>query len=79
MWNRFDNKRSQKGTNIPIDEDAEHSNNCIKQYNKNLERDENENAVQRLLHVQHPTATILETLIIASHDSYDLASILLEV
>lgn len=32
MWNRFDNNRSQKGTNIPIDEDTAHSNNCIKQY-----------------------------------------------
>ena len=60
MWNRFDNNRSQKGTNIPFDEDAEHSNNCIKQYNKNLGPDENENAVQGLSHVQHPTEQFLK-------------------
>ena len=35
-WNRFTNNHGKKGTNIPLDEATEHSNNYVKQAIKNL-------------------------------------------
>lgn len=62
VWNRSVNNSGKKGTNIPLDEDTEHSNNFIKQGIRNLGPNVTENAVQRLSHAERPTASILANL-----------------
>ena len=42
------NNSGKRGSNIPLDEDTEHSNNYIKQGIKNLGPNVTEKAVQRL-------------------------------
>ena len=62
VWNRTVNNNGKKGTNIPLDEDTEHSNNSIKQGIRNLGPNVTENAVQRLSYAESPTASILGNL-----------------
>ena len=62
VWNRSVNNSGKKGTNIPLDEDTEHSNNFLKQGIRNLGPNVTENAVQRLSHAESPTASILTNL-----------------
>ena len=50
-WNRSVNNTGQKGANIPLDEDTEHSNNFTKRGIKNLGPNLTEGAVQRLSHI----------------------------
>lgn len=59
VWNRSVNNSGKKGTNIPSDEDTEHSNNHTKQGIRNLGPNVTEKAVQRLSHAESPTASIL--------------------
>ena len=62
VWNRSVNNSSNKGANIPIDEDTEHDNNAIKQGIRNLGPNVTENAVQRIFFARSPTASILGNL-----------------
>ena len=62
VWNRTINNSGKEGTNIPFDEDTEHSNNFIKQGIKKLEPNVTENAVQRLSREDCPTASTLANL-----------------
>ena len=62
VWNRSVNNSGKKGTNIPLDEDTEHSNNFLKQGIRNLGPNVTENAVQRLSHAESPKASILTNL-----------------
>ena len=48
IWKRFVNNSGKGGSNIPLDEDSEHSNNFIKQGIRNLRPNFTEKAVQRL-------------------------------
>ena len=61
-WNRSVNNTGQKGTNIPLDEDTEHSNNFIKQGIKNLGPNLTEGAVKRLSHAEKSSRSILGKL-----------------
>ena len=47
-WNQTTTKSVKKGTNIPLDEDTQHRNNCIRPGIKNLGPNVTANAVQRL-------------------------------
>ena len=58
-WNRSVNNTGQKGTNIPLDEDTEHSNNFIKQGIKNLGPNLTEGAVQQVSHAEKSSRSIL--------------------
>ena len=62
VWNRSVNNSGKKGTNIPSDEDTEHSNNHTKQGIRNLGPNVTEIAVQRLSHAESPTASMLGNL-----------------
>jgi len=61
-WNRSVNNTGQKGANISLDEDTEHSNNFIKQGIKTLGRNLTEGAVQRLSHAEKSSRSILGKL-----------------
>lgn len=62
VWNHSVNNNGKKGTNIPLDEDTEHSNNSIKQGIRNLGPNVTENAVQRLSYAESTMASILGNL-----------------
>ena len=61
-WNRFTNNHGKKGTNIPLDEATEHSNNYVKQAIKNLGPNLTEAAISRICKAESSTASILENL-----------------
>ena len=54
------NNTGEKGANIPLDEDTEHSNNFTKQGIKNLGPNLTEGAVQWLSHAEKSSRSILE-------------------
>lgn len=62
MWNRSINNTCQKGSNIPLDLDVEHSNNFIKQGIKNLGPNVTEKAISRFSRAETATTTILDNL-----------------
>ena len=62
IWNRFVNNSGKRGSNIPLDEDTEHSNNFIKQGIKNLGPNVTEKAVQRLSYSENSTSMIMRNL-----------------
>jgi len=62
IWNRSVNNIGKKGTNIPLDEATEHSNNFIKQGIRNLGPNVTEKAVSRLLYSEMHTVKILGNL-----------------
>ena len=62
MWNRSVNNACQKGSNIPLDLDVEHSNNFIKQGIKNLGPNVTEKAISRFSRAETATTTILDNL-----------------
>lgn len=61
-WNRFTNNHGKKGTNIPLDEATEHSNNYVKQAIKNLGPNLTEAAISRICKPESSTSPILENL-----------------
>ena len=61
-WNRSVNNTGKKGGNIPLDEDAEHSNNFTKQGIKNLGPNVTQKAVLRLSQAESSTRSILLNL-----------------
>ena len=61
-WNRSVNNSGQKGANIPLDEDTEHSNNFTKQGIRNLGPNLTEGAVQRLSRAEKSSRSILGKL-----------------
>lgn len=61
-WNQSVNNTGQKGANIPLDEDTEHSNNFTKQGIKNLGPNLTEGAVQQPSHAQKSSRSILGKL-----------------
>ena len=62
IWNRFVNNSGKRGSNIPLNEDTEHSNNFIKQGIKNLGPNVMEKAVQRLSYSENSTSMIMGNL-----------------
>lgn len=62
MWNRSVNNACQKGSNIPLDLDVEHSNNFIKQGIKNLGPNVTEKAISRFSCAETTVTTILDNL-----------------
>ena len=62
IWNRFVNNHGKKGTNTPLDEATEHSNNFIKQSIKNLGPNLSEAAISRICKAESSTSSILENL-----------------
>ena len=58
----YANNTGKTGTNIPIDTDTKHRNNCIKQGIKNLWPNVTENAVQRSSTKESPQTSILGNL-----------------
>ena len=62
IWNRSVNNIGKKGTNIPLDEATEHSNNFIKQGIRNLGPNVTEKAVSRLSYSEMHTVKILGNL-----------------
>lgn len=62
IWNRFVNNQGKKGTNIPLDEATEHSNNFVKQSIKNLGPNLTEAAISRICKAESSTSSILENL-----------------
>lgn len=61
-WNRSVNNAGKIGTNIPLDEATEHSNNFIKQGIRNLGPNVTEKAVSRLSFSETSTTTVLSNL-----------------
>ncbi len=61
-WNRFVNNHDKKGTNIPLDEATEHSNNFVKQGIKNLGPNLTETAISRICNAESPTSSIIKNL-----------------
>ena len=62
IWNCSVNNSGKKGTNIPLDEATEHSNNFIKQGIGNLGPNVTEKAVSRLSYSEMHTVKILGNL-----------------
>ena len=62
IWNRSVNNHGKKGTNIPLDEATEHSNNFVKQSIKNLGPNLSEAAISRICKAESSTSLILENL-----------------
>jgi hypothetical protein len=62
MWNRSVNNACQKGSNIPLDLDVEHSNNFIKQGIKNPGPNVTGKAISRFSRAETATTTILDNL-----------------
>ena len=62
IWNRFVNNSGKRGSNKPLDEDTEHSNNFIKHGIKNLGPNVTEKAVQRLSYFENSTSMIMGSL-----------------
>lgn len=62
IWNRSVNNTCQKGKNIPLDLDVEHSNNFIKQGIKNLGPNVTEKAILRISRAETATRTIMDNL-----------------
>ena len=62
IWNCSVNNIGKKGTNIPLGEATEHSNNFIKQGIRNLGQNVTEKAVSRLLYSEMHTVKILGNL-----------------
>ena len=62
IWKRFVNNSGKGGSNIPLDEDSEHSNNFIKQGIRNLGPNVTEKAVQRLSYSENSTSMIMGNL-----------------
>ena len=62
IWNRFVNNSGKRGSNIPLDEDTEHSNNFIKQGINNLRPNVTEKAVQRLSYSENSTSMMMGDL-----------------
>lgn len=62
VWNRSVNNQGKKGTNIPLDESTEHSNNFVKQSIKNLGPNLTEAAISRICRAESLTSSILENL-----------------
>ena len=62
IWNRFVDNSGKRGSNIPRDEDTEHSNNFIKQGIKNLGPNVTEKAVQRLPYSENSTSMTMGNL-----------------
>jgi len=60
-WNRFTNNHGKKGTNIPLDEATEHSNNYVKQAIINLGPNLTEAAISRICKAESSTSSILES------------------
>lgn len=56
------NNHGKKGTNIPLDEATEHSNNFVKQSIKNLGPNLSEAAISRICKAESSTSLILENL-----------------
>ena len=56
------NNSGKGGSNIPLDEDSEHSNNFIKQGIRNLGPNVTEKAVQRLSYSENSTSMIIGNL-----------------
>ena len=56
------NNYGKKGTNIPLDEATEHSNNFVKQSIKNLGPNLSEAAISRICKAESSTSLILENL-----------------
>ena len=61
-WNRSVNNACQKGSNIPLDLDVEHSNNYIKQGIKNLGPNVTEKAISRFSCAETAVTTVLDNL-----------------
>ena len=62
IWNRSVNNACQKVSNIPLDLDVEHSNNCIKQGIKNLGPNVTEKAISRFSCIETAVTNILDNL-----------------
>jgi len=62
IWKRFVNNSGKGGSNIPLDEDSEHSNNFIKLAIRNLTPNVREKAVQRLSYSENSTSMIMGNL-----------------
>lgn len=62
IWNRLVSNTCQKGSNIPLDLDVEHSNNFIKQGIKNLGPNVTEHAISRISRAETATTNILDNL-----------------
>jgi len=62
VWNRFVNNHSEKGANIPLDEDMEHSNNFVKQGIRNLGPNLSESAISRVCKAANATRPMLGKL-----------------
>ena len=62
VWNRSVNNIGKMGTNIPLDEATEHSNNFIKQCIRNLGPNVTEKAVSRISYSETSTTRILSNL-----------------
>ena len=62
ICNRSMNNHGKKGTNIPLDEATEHSNNFVKQSIKNLGPNLSEAAISRICKAESSTSLILENL-----------------
>ena len=62
IWNRLVSNTCQKGSNIPLDLDVEHSNNFIKQGIKNLGPNVTEHAISHISRAETATTNILDNL-----------------
>ena len=73
IWNRLVDNSGKRRSNIPLDEDTEHSDNFIKQGIRNLGPNVTEKAVQRLSYSENPTSVMK-----ALKDCCDLENTLLQ-